>query len=331
MRGLRGIFVVLLLTIAVFGRAVEPAKPDQSQKSGWIYFAQSDYQRGQIYRMRPDGSERQQLTHVTQWAMDPILNTDGTMMSFSHNNQGQAELYLMNPDGSNPRRLAINLLVEKDALIGFRYIRFTPDGKCLIFVQQYLQRLEDTEGIWYLPHPRRGNIIYQVNLDGTHLREITRENGHVTGLVFSADGKQLLWTARDIENRYALRTLILQSRHLQSTPLDGPAHLVATITGLWLVRYLPYTHERGGKLINLATGASYPVNVRSGRFDALTEDEEVCISPDNRYYASTRAEGISTEVYLTPLADPIATRLIYSYKSGDGYIWAISGLCWTSE
>jgi len=323
--------LALLFIAASFGHA--DATTGTDLKNGWLYFAQSDYQRGQIYRMRPDGSERRQLTHVARWAMDPTLNTDGTLMAFVHNNQGVGELYLLDPDGSNLRSLAIRLPAEKGALIGFRYTRFTPDGTRLVFVLRYLQRFADTEGTWYIPHPQRGNIIYQVNRDGTHLSEIARENGHITGLAFSADGRQLLWAARNAKECHALRTLTLHPRHLQSTPLAGPAHLTLTATGPWLVKYLPDYYSRGGKLTDLATGASYPVNVRAGRFDALTEDEEVCISPDGRSYVSTRMGyySIATEIHLTLMADPHTTRLIYNFQSGNGYIWAIAGLYWASE
>src|SRR6266849_11186193 len=92
------VLVALLLSVAPPAHATFPGK------NGRIAFRQD----GEIFTMNPDGSDIQQLTHLTpdgsaDWAS---WSADGKQIVFNESlpPDGIPELWLMNADGSNQRR-----------------------------------------------------------------------------------------------------------------------------------------------------------------------------------------------------------------------------------
>jgi Tol biopolymer transport system component len=76
--------------------------PDWSPDGKWIVFASS--RRGktmQVYKMRADGSDVQQLTFSSGASITPAWSTSGTWIAYTTEVNGGVEIYKMRPDGSD--------------------------------------------------------------------------------------------------------------------------------------------------------------------------------------------------------------------------------------
>ena len=83
---------------------------------------------GNIWRMRPDGSEKTQLTYDTL-DNDAVWSPDGSKIAFMSYRSGNADIWVMNSDGTN----LINLTNHPAADFG---CHFSPDGQYIIFTSQ---------------------------------------------------------------------------------------------------------------------------------------------------------------------------------------------------
>lgn len=83
--------------------------PAWSPTGEWIAFVTAHSGNDEIYRIRPDGSETQQLTsneHV--WDKHPSFSPDGTKIVFFSNRTGHNQIFIMNADGSNQQNVSNN-------------------------------------------------------------------------------------------------------------------------------------------------------------------------------------------------------------------------------
>ena len=89
-------------------KITEGAHPSFSQSGDWIAYSFN----GDIYKIRPDGSQRIRLTSGSAQDLEPAWTKPGTtqgadQIAFASNRSGSNgyDIYLMNADGSNIRRL----------------------------------------------------------------------------------------------------------------------------------------------------------------------------------------------------------------------------------
>lgn len=135
-----GIYVMTAdgsIVFARLGNGTETS-PVWSPDGQWIAF---DFRtnapiRENIYKMRPDGTERQQLTFDVGSDYSPAWSPDGDWLAFVSNRDGNAEIYKMRADGSQEQRLTD----QKGADIAPTW---SLDGKRIAFLstqgnQQYL-------------------------------------------------------------------------------------------------------------------------------------------------------------------------------------------------
>lgn len=81
--------------------------PAWSPKGDWIAFVSTNSGNDEIYRVSPDGSLIQQLTHNTwEWDKHPTWSPDGSQIVFySNRDTKRRQIFAMDPDGKNQHQL----------------------------------------------------------------------------------------------------------------------------------------------------------------------------------------------------------------------------------
>ena len=111
------------------GPAQSLAKPEDCFPDSWIAFIMKGEDE-QLFIMRPDGTQRKQLTHMGGRKIAPSWSPDGTQIAFESNATGNWELYKVGLDEVDPVRLT-DTQVNNETPVwsppGVRVRRFTFD------------------------------------------------------------------------------------------------------------------------------------------------------------------------------------------------------------
>jgi TolB protein len=134
----------------------------------------------EIYAMRPDGSERLQLTHNAVLDGDPDWSPDGRQIVFVSGVDSEPgaparrrDVYLMNADGSGAHRL-----FQAAGGAGAAHPRWSPDGTRISFDSF---------------DPASGFQPYVMNSDGSNVKLVRAMPGENFGLEWSPDGTRFLF------------------------------------------------------------------------------------------------------------------------------------------
>jgi len=104
------------LTVVVSEPPALHVEPSWSPDGEWIAYrfiepGTDDYE---IYKVRPDGTSRTNLTNTPGMDIEPDWSPDSQWIVFASYRTGDADLYMMKPDGSNVARLTTALGKDSD-------------------------------------------------------------------------------------------------------------------------------------------------------------------------------------------------------------------------
>jgi Tol biopolymer transport system component/tRNA A-37 threonylcarbamoyl transferase component Bud32 len=140
--------------------------PSWSPDGEWIAFYSDCKGERNIYKMRTDGSDLQQLTFGSgSYSWFPSWSPDGTKITFSSNRSGNYQVFVMKADGSNPRALA-------DGCVSY----YSPDGSQIL----YGVYCTDTDDLWLM------------NADGSNQHRIT-SGYQCKNATWSPDGTRIVF------------------------------------------------------------------------------------------------------------------------------------------
>lgn len=113
--------LVLLLMVSVqnLARRRTPQTP-------WVVYASDRSGNYEIYRTRPDGSNRRNLTQHPAGDTIPVWSPDGQWIAFSSNRDGNNDIYIMRPNGSGLKNLTRHPSHDL-------YPDWSPDSQWIIF------------------------------------------------------------------------------------------------------------------------------------------------------------------------------------------------------
>ena len=133
-----------------------------------IVFVSTEGGNPHIWTIKPDGSERKQLTANDAMNFSPVVSPDGNHIVFTVWRGGRKNLWRMNVDGSNPVQLTSGISETSPSI--------TPDGRWVIFIAP-------------------GNAkptLWKVSIDGGTPTQIT---DHVVTMgVVSPDGQSIAFS-----------------------------------------------------------------------------------------------------------------------------------------
>ena len=170
------------------------SEPDWSPDGKQIAFCSVE---GQIWAMRPDGSNRVQVTKSATYKRAPSWSPEGKRMVFTLvRNPGslinhQPQIGIMNSDGTNER-----ILTTEDRT----NVRIEPDGSVTVLETAHdagvpsWSPVEDKITFWS-GIARQYGQIWVINADGTGSKQLTETPNHRSSdnPTWSPDGKQILF------------------------------------------------------------------------------------------------------------------------------------------
>ena len=151
----------------------------------WITFTQGGFPAAKseddVWKMRPDGSELQNLTPNTP-GFDgyPSFSGDGRQIAFTSERSGSFDLYLMNFDGSNVRRLTDDHATDL-------FAAFSPTANQIAFTSNRDAPQSDIYDIYLLDLDARGAP--------GKVSRITKNEGQHGHVHYSYDGKWLIFAS----------------------------------------------------------------------------------------------------------------------------------------
>jgi len=174
----------------------ENVEPRWAPTGGWIAFRSDCDGNREVYRIRPDGSERRRLTHAPLEDSEPAWSPDGHRLLFTSYRDGQPDVYVMNADGTGVRRLTETPGGHS------RRAEWSPDGQWVAFGS-------DREG---------DEEVYVMHLDGSGLRNVTNHPAREYYSRWAPDGRHLVFTSNREPKQYGDRSV---ANAIYSVAMDG--------------------------------------------------------------------------------------------------------------
>lgn len=194
----------------------------------------------ELWLMRWDGSDPQQLTTHRSIALSPAWSPDGQLLAFTSFLRGQPQLFILRPTQGSFKPLSTLPGVNTSA-------SFSPDGKQVAFAagddgntniwvvsseggspfQLTTSRGISTQPAWS-PNGRQivftstmggSPQLYAIDAEGTNMRRLTFDDQFADEAAWAPDGVRLAYTTQ-VEGRFQIATLDLRTN--VRTVIDGP-------------------------------------------------------------------------------------------------------------
>jgi len=156
-------------------------KPAWSPAGEWIVFLNENGTRGDIYLIRPDGTDLRRLTDSNDISRDGNLvwSPDGKQLAYSAYRTGNIEIFVMDVESALQGKVASRQLTDNPPPVRNLVTSWSPDGSRLAFSSD---RDRNTE-------------IYLMNVDGNHVVRMTNNPASDTEPRWSPDGKQIAFSS----------------------------------------------------------------------------------------------------------------------------------------
>jgi TolB protein len=162
--------------------------PALSLDGTWVAFTSERMGQADIYRVHPDGTGLEQLTHDPAFDDQAALSPDGSTLAFmSTRGNGHANIWLLDIATKKYRNLT-------NSRSGNFRPSWSPDGKWIAFSSDRDSNPGTVPFHW---EHLQSTGIYVVRPDGTGLRRLTRIGGVAGSPAWSADGKKILYYETD--------------------------------------------------------------------------------------------------------------------------------------
>ncbi|MEM7475076.1 MAG: hypothetical protein AAF483_08795 [Planctomycetota bacterium] len=144
--------------------------PCFSPSSDLVVYAFAETGPQQLWSVKPDGTDKKQLSQTEGISNWPTFTPDGKRLVFSNSRENNYEIYSMQLDGGDEKRLTENTLMDIRPSV-------SPDGQRIAFTST-----------------RDGNYeIYVMNIDGTNVRRVTHTEERDDYPAWHPDGRRLVF------------------------------------------------------------------------------------------------------------------------------------------
>jgi TolB protein len=167
----------------------DASSPALSPDGETIAYVANDASRNeQIYTIKIDGSDKKQLTNDLnrKWGIEYLTDE----ISFiSYNNEGIQTIFIVSLDGSQRRKLLNETIrmgmepIKRDRFWGAG--SWNPETKVILFTSY---------------GPKGDEKIFQVNIDGTELKQVINDNSRQWNPQWSPDGNSFVYVSQDSKN-----------------------------------------------------------------------------------------------------------------------------------
>jgi Tol biopolymer transport system component len=156
-------------------------KPSWSPNGEWIAFLNESGMFGDLYLIRPDGSDLIRLTNTDDVSRDGDLvwSPDGKQIAYSAKRDGNIEIYLLDVENAIQGNAASQTLTDTPAPVQNLVTSWSPDGSRLAFSSN-----------------RDGNMeIYLMTPEGNDIVRLTNNVTSDAEPRWSPDGKQIVFSS----------------------------------------------------------------------------------------------------------------------------------------
>ncbi|MCZ7403049.1 MAG: hypothetical protein O8C61_12570 [Candidatus Methanoperedens sp.] len=167
----------------------DASSPALSPDGETIAYVANDASRNeQLFTIKIDGSDKKQLTNdlKVKWGIEWLTDE----ISFlSYNNEGIETMYIVSPDGSQRRQLMNETMrmgmdpIKRERFWGSG--SWNPEARVILFTSY---------------GPNGYEKIYQVNIDGTGLRQVINDSSRQWNPQLSPDGNSIVYVSQDSKN-----------------------------------------------------------------------------------------------------------------------------------
>jgi Tol biopolymer transport system component len=156
-------------------------KPAWSPDGEWIAFLNENGARGDIYLIRPDGTELMRLTKSDDISRDGNLvwSPDGKQLAYSAYRDNHIEIFVMDIESAIQGKIDNQKLTNSLPAVRNLVTSWSPDGSRLAFSS-------DQDG---------NSEIYLMNPDGSNVVRLTDNPASDTQPAWSPDGKQIAFSS----------------------------------------------------------------------------------------------------------------------------------------